>query len=142
MVVLGVDFGDARMGLASCDPGEILATLLETVNVKGVRDAANQASQKAKDIGAGLIVVGMPIRTDGTRGDRAEKTEAFMQMLRELSGLEVESFDERYTSVVAHRFLSDSGLSTKKHKSLVDAVSAALILQDYLDAKKQKNNNP
>ena len=72
---------------------------------------------------------------------RAEKTEAFMQMLRELSGLEVVSFDERYTSVVAHKFLSDSGLSTKKHKSLVDAVSAALILQDYLDAKKQKNNN-
>ena len=126
------------MGFASCDPGGILATAQETVNVAGVRDAAKQAAAKAQRINAEKIVVGMPLKTDGEKGSRAEKTEAFVEVLKGLVTLPIETFDERFTTVVAHRFLSDSGLKTEKHKGLVDAVSAAIILQDYLDRNKKQ----
>lgn len=138
MILLGIDFGDVRMGFASCDKDWMLATGLETVNVTGVRDAAKKAAQKAKDVGAEKIIVGKPLRTDGTEGNRVERTLAFVEILSSLSGLPVETFDERFTSVCAHQFLSDSGLKTKKHKGLVDTVSAAIILQDYMDRNKKK----
>ena len=138
MVVLGIDFGDARMGFAACDPSQTLASPIGTVAVSGVRDAAAKAAEKAKETGALKIVVGLPLRTDGSAGDRVERTRAFVEMLSQLTDLPVETFDERFTSVVAHRFLSDSGLKTKKHRALVDSVSASLILQDYLDRNKNK----
>ena len=124
------------MGFSSCDPSGTLASSIGAVGVSGVRDAANKAAQKAKETGAERIVVGLPLKTDGTSGARVEKTLAFIGILTSLTDVPVETFDERFTSVVAHRFLSDSGLKTKKHKGLVDSVSAALILQDYLDRKR------
>ena len=138
MVLLGVDFGDVRVGFARCDKDGLLATGLETVTVAGVRDAAKKTAQKAQEIGAEKIVVGKPLRTDGSAGDRVEKTLAFVQMLSQLVQIPVETFDERYTSVCAHQFLSGSGLKTKKHKGLVDTVSAAIILQDYMDRNKNR----
>ena len=137
MILLGIDFGDVRMGMASCDKDWMLATALETVTVNGVRDAAKKAAEKAKAIGAEKIIVGKPLRTDGTEGNRVERTMAFVELLGQLSGRSVETFDERFTSVCAHRYLSDSGLKTKKHKGLVDTVSAAIILQDYMDRNRK-----
>lgn len=138
MIILGIDFGDVRMGFSSCDPSGTLASSVGTVTVSGVRDAAAKAAKKAEEIGAVKIVVGLPVRTDGSAGNRVERTLAFIEILSSLTGLPVETFDERFTSVVAHRFLSDSGLKTKKHKGLVDSVSAALILQDYLDRNRNE----
>ncbi len=136
MILLGIDFGDVRMGMASCDKDWMLATGLETVTVNGVRDAAKKAAEKAKAIGAEKIVVGKPLRTDGSEGNRVERTMAFVDLLAQISSLPVETFDERFTSVCAHQLLSDSGLKTKKHKGLVDTVSAAIILQDYMDRNR------
>ena len=133
MVTLGIDFGDKRMGTAICDKEERLAVSIETVAVRGARVAAEKAAETAKLRNVEKIVVGMPHRADGFRGERCEKTEVFLNFLRELVDVPIETWDERYTTVQAHTLLYETGLSGRNHQSCVDALSAQLILQSYLD---------
>ena len=139
MVTLGIDFGDKRMGLAICDREERLAVSISTVQVKGAKDAAKKAAGVALERDCEKIVVGMPERADGFRGERCEKTEFFLSFLRELVSIPVETYDERYTTVQAHTLLFETGLDNRSHVSCVDALSAQLILQSYLDSNKNKS---
>ena len=82
------------------------------------------------------IVVGRPLNMNGTEGPRCERVKVFAGMLAEFCGIPVELYDERLTTVTAHRYLSESGVSGKKRKQSVDELSATLILQDYLDRQK------
>jgi len=134
MVTLGIDFGDKRMGTAICDPEERLAVSIETVAVRGAKHAAEKAAETATLRKAEKIVVGMPHRADGFRGERCEKTEVFLQFLREMVEIPVETWDERYTTVQAHTLLYEAGRCGRSHQSCVDALSAQLILQSYLDS--------
>ncbi len=136
MVTLGIDFGDKRMGLAICDREERLAVSISTVQVKGAKDAAKKAALIVEERGAEKIVVGMPERADGYRGERCEKTEFFLSFLRENTDVPVVTYDERYTTVQAHTLLFETGLDNRSHVSCVDALSAQLILQSYLDSNK------
>lgn len=136
MVILGIDFGDRRMGLAICDKEELLAVSIRTEQVRGARDAAEKAAACAWERGAELIVVGMPERADGFKGERCEKTEYFIGFLRELTSVPVETYDERFTTVEAHDLLYEAGKKGREHTSSVDALSAQLILQGYMDHKK------
>ena len=138
MVILGIDFGDKRMGCAICDPMEKLAVSVSTLQVRGAKDAAQKAAELAHQRGADCFVVGMPERAGGYRGERCQKTEVFISFLKELTGLEVITMDERFTTVQAHTLLYETGLDGRSHKSCVDALSAQLILQSYLDEKKRK----
>ncbi len=133
MVILGIDFGDKRMGVAICDREERLAVSIETIQVKGARSAAELAAKTARERGAEKIVVGMPERAGGYRGERCEKTQVFLDFLREEISVPVETFDERFTTVQAHTLLYEAGRGGRKHGSVVDALSAQLILQSYLD---------
>ena len=90
-------------------------------------------AEAAKEKKAEMIVVGNPINMNGSEGSRSEKCRAFAEILRELTGLEVRLYDERLTTVSAHRFLSDQNVKGKKRKDSVDELSATLILQDFLD---------
>ncbi len=137
MVTLGIDFGDKRMGTAICDKEERLAVSISTIQVKGAKDAAKKAADLAFERGAEKIVVGMPERSDGYRGERCEKTEFFLSFLREFTEIPVVTYDERYTTVQAHTLLFETGLDNRSHVSCVDALSAQLILQSYLDANKK-----
>jgi len=136
MKILAVDFGDARTGLAVCDPGELLASPLKTVEHWDPKQVAAQAAQAARDTGAEKIVVGHPLNMDGSAGPRAQLCREFSQMLREASGLPVVLWDERQTTVTAARYLNDTDTRGKKRKKVIDAVAATVILESYLGWRK------
>lgn len=132
-IILGVDLGDARTGLAVYGKSGSIAVGAGTVRGKSFRETASAVAEAAAREGAELIVVGNPVNMNGTEGPRSEKCRAFAELLREVSELPVELYDERLTTVVAHQYLSDSGVRGKKRKDTVDELSATLILQDYAD---------
>lgn len=137
MVILGIDFGDKRVGAAICDREEKMAVSITTIQVRGAKDAALRVAQLARERSAEKIVVGMPERSDGYKGERCEKTEVFLLFLKDEIDLPVETADERFTTVRAHDLLYETGMKGKKHTSCVDALSAQIILQSYLDQSKK-----
>lgn len=136
MRILAVDYGDARTGLAVCDAGETLASPLKTVEHWDPRHVAEEVKKAAEETGAGRIVVGHPLNMDGTAGPRAEKCREFSGLVREVSGLPVTLWDERQTTVTAARYLSDTDTRGKKRKKVIDAVAATVILESYLNWRK------
>ena len=102
MKVLGIDFGDARVGVASSDYGENLATAQGTIKVSGINDAVQKVCEKAKELGAEKLVIGLPKNMDGSLSYRAERTQRFAEMLKEATGLEYEFMDERLSTMEAY----------------------------------------
>ena len=134
MRIMAIDYGDARTGIAVSDALGMLTGDAWTVNEPNTLKVADIIAAEAKARQAERIVVGYPRNMDGTAGVRAEKCAAFGELLREKTGLPVVMWDERRTTVDAHRILSDSGKRMKKHKKTVDAVAASLILEGYLNS--------
>ena len=116
MRILAVDYGDARTGIAVSDNSEFLASPVCTITEYHADRLAQKVADIAKEQGAGEIVVGLPINMDGTKGGRAEKCEAFAEMLRGLVDVEVKMWDERSTTVTAHRYLNETNVRGKKRK--------------------------
>ena len=137
MKILAVDYGDTRTGLAISDRTEFLATPVGTVTERNAERLAQKVADSAKEQGAELIVVGLPINMNGTRGPRAEKCEAFAQMLKELVDCPVEMWDERSTTVTAHNILNTTNVRGKARKAVVDTVAASIILESYLDHRRK-----
>lgn len=138
MRILGIDYGDVYMGIAVSDINEFLATGLRTEKVKGLHEAAEIIVKTANDENVGKLVIGMPLNVDGRRGDRVEKTELLIEYINELCNLPIETMDERYTTVEAYTYLNATGASAKKKKGVVNTLSATIILQDYLDMKRNQ----
>ena len=136
MKIMGVDFGDARTGLAICDKSEFLASPLTVVQERDFRRCAQAVAAAAKEQKAELIVVGYPKNMNNTVGERAEKCMAFAELLHELTGLEYVMWDERCTTVSAHNYLNETNTRGKKRKAVVDAVAAVIILESYLAYRK------
>lgn len=136
MVIMSVDYGDSRTGLAACDKSEFLASPLGVIFEKYEPKVIEAASSKAQEVGAELIVVGLPRNMDGSYGERAEKCTTFANKLKELSDIDVVMWDERLTTVSAHKVLNEVNVRGRKRKNIVDAVSAVMILEDYLASKK------
>lgn len=134
MKIMAIDYGDARTGVAFSDISGIIAGETLVVEDWNAERLAEKLAELYKSRNAGKIVLGCPVNMDGTRGPRAEKSEAMGEMLRKLTGAEVIMIDERRTTVDAHRILSQSGKKMKKHKAVVDAVAATLILETYLNS--------
>ncbi len=141
MKYIGVDFGDARVGIASSDLGGVIASAVCILKVKGIEDAVEQTSAKVTELGGEAIVVGLPKTTKGKDEYRAERTLRFSEMLKERTGKDVYFFDERFTSVEAVRYLSEGGVYGAKRKKVLDAVAAQIILQSYLDSAKREGKN-
>ena len=99
---------------------------------------AEQIASLAREHGAEELVLGHPRNMDGTRGPRAEKAEALAELLREVAGLPVILWDERRTTIDAHQILFNQGKDGRKRKKIVDAMAASLILENYLDFKRMK----
>ncbi|MBQ8927747.1 MAG: Holliday junction resolvase RuvX [Oscillospiraceae bacterium] len=136
MKILGVDFGDARTGLAVCDKMEFMASPLCVVHEKNFERCARAVAEHAAAQGAELIVVGYPKNMNNTVGERAEKCKAFADRLHELTELETVMWDERSTTVSAHNYLNATNTRGKKRKAVVDAVAAVIILESYLGYRK------
>ena len=103
---------------------------------KSFRRCAEQTAEAAKNARAERIVVGYPKNMDGSCGERAQKCEAFAKLLGELTGLETVLWDERCTTVSAHQILNVTNTRGKKRKAVVDAVAAVIILESYLQYRK------
>lgn len=136
MKIMAVDYGDARTGLAACDPGEMLASPVGTVEHWDPQKVAEEAAKAAKEVRAERIVVGHPLNMDGTTGPRAQLCREFAALLREASGLPVVLWDERQTTVTATRYLNATDTRGKKRKKVIDAVAATVILESYLGWRK------
>lgn len=136
MIILSVDYGDARTGIAVCDRTELLASPV-TVICETDRDTLlKKIADIALERRAELIVVGLPVNMDGTHGSRAQACEDFAQALTELCSIPTVMRDERLTTVSAHNVLNATNTRGKKRKAVVDAVSAVMILQDYIDYRR------
>ncbi len=138
MKVFAVDYGDSRIGLAASDMLGIIASPIGTVRSQGMRLDADMLAAKAKELGADIILLGLPLNMDGSIGERAEKTQKLGLVLSKISGLKVEYMDERLTTVSAERALDEAGMRYDKRKKVVDTISAQIILQTYLDKNKFK----
>jgi putative Holliday junction resolvase len=132
--LLGVDFGNVRIGLAISDPDRKLASPLATYARRGKEADAEhfRAVVSTEDIAA--LVVGLPVHIDGSEGQKAREARAFGAWLGEVTGLLVTFFDERFTTVEAESALWEAGLTHKQRKARRDRVAAQMLLQAYLDA--------
>ena len=138
MIIMSVDLGKARTGLALCDKTEFLASPYKVIFEKSPNKLPEKVAEAAKEAKAELIVVGLPKNMDGSEGESAQNARAFAQKLTELTGLETVMQDERGTTITAHGFLNDTNTRGKKRKNVVDEVAATIILQNYLDKRKNK----
>lgn len=132
MRVMGIDYGDARTGIAVSD---LLCSIVGTTTVIHSRNddkTIAQILEIVKSSEVGEIVVGLPKNMDGSEGPRAELCRAFAARVEEATGLPVKLWDERRTTVEAHNILSQHNYHGKKRKNTVDAVAASLILEGYL----------
>ena len=134
--ILGVDFGDTRTGLAVSDALGMLANGIGYVNSTWMPKTAELVAEKAKELGVAKIVVGLPVNMNGTIGPRAEHAKEFAALLGEATGLPVEMFDERCSTMAAHQILNITDTRGKKRKAAVDTLSAQIILQNNLDSHR------
>ena len=136
MVILAVDLGLARTGLAICDKMEMLASPLAQISEKDMNVLSDKIANIVIAREVELIVVGLPKNMDGTEGASAENAKAFATLLKEKTGLIVKMQDERGTTVTAHKYLNATNTRGKKRKNVVDSVAATIILQNFLDSRK------
>ncbi len=136
MKILAVDLGKARTGIAVSDVGERLASPVGTITEYTDQRLLQKVADAAKEQSAEMVVVGHPKNMDGTRGESAKRAEEFAKTLGELTGLPVELWDERMTTVSAIGYLNQTDVRGKKRKQVVDTVAATIILQDFLDSRK------
>lgn len=141
MRVMGIDYGDARTGIAMSD---LLCSIVGSTTVIHSRNPEKtlaQILQLVQENQVTEICMGLPKNMDGTEGPRAQLCREFAQKVQEATGMEVHLWDERRTTVEAHNILSEHNYHGKKRKNTVDAVAASLILEGYLGFRKQKMGN-
>jgi putative Holliday junction resolvase len=134
MVILGLDYGERRIGAAASDELEVAAHGLPNVPVDGaeLEGIAGIVAER----GVRLIVVGLPLRMDGTEGTQARKVRGLAKRLRRrLPGVDVELMDERLTTAQAHRALTEMGARMRERRETVDRMAAQIILQRCLDRR-------
>ena len=138
MRILGIDYGEARVGIAITDELNITSQGLKTVEHKGNDKILLQELDKIlQEYTVGTIVVGMPINMNGTKGPRAEKTEKFIHKLKcNYNKIKIEKVDERLTTVQAHKTMNDLEINKKKKRQIVDTISAVYILEVYINKLK------
>ena len=136
MRTMAIDFGDARIGLAVSDLLGMICGEAWTMEEWNMERASKRIAEEAKKRDVDTLVLGLPKNMDGTEGPRAEKSREFREMLIADSGLPVILWDERRSSIEAHAILHAGGKKEKKHRKVVDAVAASLILEGYLGSKK------
>ena len=138
MIILGIDLGKARTGVAICDKGELLASPLTVVTEYHREQLVEKLSALAKENKAELLAVGLPRNMDGSEGESAQNAREIGARLEEVTGLPVEFVDERGTTITAHGYLNETNTRGKKRKAVVDAVAATVILEDCLRRRRNQ----
>lgn len=138
MIILGIDLGKARTGVAICDKGELLASPLTVVTEYHREQLVEKLAILAKENKAELLAVGLPRNMDGSEGESAQNAREIGALLEEATGLPVEFVDERGTTITAHGYLNETNTRGKKRKAVVDAVAATVILEDCLRRRRNQ----
>lgn len=136
MIIMSVDLGHARTGLAISDRSGFLASSLCVIEERSDRRLVERIAQKATENAAERIVVGLPKNMDGSEGESARRARELAAQITDESGIPTVMQDERGTTLTAHAYLSAKEVYGKRRKQKVDAVAASIILQDYLDSRK------
>ncbi len=136
MKIMAVDLGDARTGLACCDRTEFLASPIGVIHETDFNEIIRQVAIASIEYDVKEIVVGYPKNMNGTIGERAEKCEKFANILSQLVDVPVKLWDERSTTVSATNYLNETNTRGKKRKDVIDAVAATIILESYLEYRK------
>lgn len=137
MVIMSVDYGDRRTGLAVSDQNETFAFPVTVINESDKETLIDEITNIAVEKNARIIVVGLPKNMDGTEGERASACRNFALELTKKSGIETVMYDERLTTVSANKALNTTDTRGKKRKNVIDEVAAVMILEDYLRFKSR-----
>lgn len=136
--VMGLDYGDVRIGIALSDVTRFLASGFENYTRVSLEKDCQHIAEIISSNNVKLVVLGLPLNMDGSEGVRVEKTKEFAEELKKYTSVEIDFLDERLTSVSAEKILISADVSRKKRKQVLDKLSATIILQDYLDSKARK----
>lgn len=138
MIIMAVDYGDVRTGIAVCDKSEFLASPVCVITQRNPENVVRDIKKEAERLNAEEIVIGLPKNMDGSLGFRAEACREFACLVEQTTGIKTVLRDERLTTVSAHKLLNTADVKGKKRKNTVDAVAAVLILEDYLNYRKNQ----
>lgn len=141
MIIMSVDYGDARTGIAICDKFEMLASPVCVISEKNFNKCAQLTADKAVKLHAELIVVGLPKNMDGSEGERAKICKKFAKIIEKISKIPTQMWDERNTTVSAANYMNVTNTRGKKRKSTIDEAAATIILQSYLEYRKFNKEN-
>lgn len=133
--IMGLDIGDKTIGVAVSDLMGMTAQGIKTIKRTSKKNDIEEIKQIIKQKQVNLIVSGLPKNMNGTVGPQGEKVQKFCELIKEETGLEIEFWDERLTTVAAEKTLITADVSRKKRKNVIDMMAAVLILQGYLDFK-------
>ncbi|MGK7918915.1 MAG: Holliday junction resolvase RuvX [Trichodesmium sp.] len=139
IAALGLDVGRKRMGVAGCDGTGLIATGLTTIKRTSFQQDIAQLQTIIEERQVEILVVGLPYSMNGSIGSQAKEVQKYAQRLSEALELPIEYIDERLTSVQAEEMLKDANISPSQNKGLIDRKAAALILQQWLDERREKN---
>ncbi|MDD4815796.1 MAG: Holliday junction resolvase RuvX [Clostridia bacterium] len=134
--IMGIDYGDVRIGIALSDLMQIIASPLEVYKTKNTIDDVNYLCNLIKQNQVETVVFGLPLNMDGTEGERAKITRLFASKIANQSGVRVVFQDERLSSVEAEDILIQANVRREDRKKLIDKLSASIILESYLNRKE------
>jgi len=137
MALLGLDFGEKRIGMAVSDGLFITAQVAGKIEYEGERGWEEPLKAAVQKYSAHKIVVGLPIRMDGKDTAQTTKTREFIENVKAIVSIPVDSYDERFTSVSAQRTLISAGVNRKKRKQVIDGLAAQIMLQTYMNSGKR-----
>ena len=143
MRILAIDYGEKRIGLAVSDEMEITARGISVIERKSKKADMEAIAAAISECGAGAVVVGYPLRLDGTAGIQCEKVDRFIASLKAAIPVPVIAWDETLSTKEAEELMREAGVKRKKKRGMVDRIAAAFILQDYLNHKaRHGGGNP
>ena len=138
MKILALDIGTVRIGIATSDIMEIIASAYEVYRRKNPAEDVKHVAQIIQDLSVGEVVIGLPLKMDGSEGTSVEMAKSFGEELSKLVSVPIVYQDERLSTVEAERILIESGMRREKRKGKIDSIAATIILQTYLDKKSYK----
>ena len=133
MIIMSIDLGKVRTGIAVCDKNEILAFPLCIITEKDENILLEKIFQKALEVKAEKIIIGLPKNMDGTLGESAKRALKFGESLKSKINIPIDFWDERQTTMIANNYLNETNTRGKKRKSIIDSLSASIILENYLN---------
>ena len=136
MRILGIDYGDARVGVAVSDILGFMAQGVRTIKNRGINNLLNELKEILDEYKPEKIVIGLPKNMDGSEGFRVEATHEFADALKKIYAGEIIFWDERLSSLGAKRYLNETNTRGKKRKNIIDTLSASIILENYLEYRK------